>query len=328
MRFDIEIPTCSEGVFVPAGYASPQQVVECVQLAERLGFHGVWGSDFIAVTPAAGVPAGERPNWYEPMVTLAYAAAVTTRIKLGTGLIVLPNRDPVILAKQVATLDRFSNGRFALGVGIGAWRQELAAIATWRDRPHRGDMLSEFVEVIRRLLDHDSGQFSFDGNYTSIRDVELQPKPLQSPLPIYMPGRNPASLDRIARFGDGLMVLGTRAADQMEALSGVLESHGRDISEIDVVAEAELHLGVTHEAAVASYRRTRLGQLREATRRLDEVLANNWIGTAEQAAESINRLQEQGIDHVNALHVAADSLDERLELMHRFAEDVMPLVGS
>lgn len=327
MRFDIEIPTCSEGVFVPAGYGAPQQVVDCVQLAEKLGYHGVWGSDFIAATPAAGVPAGERPNWYEPMVTLAYAAAATSRIKLGTGLIVLPNRDPVILAKQAATLDQLSAGRFALGVGIGAWREELAAIAAWRDRPHRGAMLGEFVEVIRRLLDHDAGPVSFTGDYTAIRDVELIPKPVQAPLPIYMPGRNPASLERIARFGDGLMVLGTRAAEQKKALTPVLESHGRDPAEIDIVAEAELHLGATHEAAVASYRRTRLGQLREATGRLDEVLANNWIGTAEGAAESINRLREQGIDHVNALHVAADTLEERFELMHRFAEDVMPLFG-
>jgi probable F420-dependent oxidoreductase len=327
MRFDIEIPTCSQGVFVPSGSVSAQQVVECIQVAERLGYHGVWGSDFIAATPPAGVPTGEYPDWYEPLLTLAYAAAVTHRIKLGTGLVVLPNRDPVILAKQVATLDRLANGRFALGVGIGAWREELAAIAAWRDRPHRGDMLTEYVEVIRRLLDHEAGPVSFNGRYTSIRDVELHPKPIQAPLPIYMPGRNPSSLERIARFGDGLMVLGTRAAAQAEALSAVLESHGRGISEFDVVAEAELHLGATHDAAVAGYRRTRLGRVREASGRLDEVLANNWIGTAEEAAEAINRLADQGIDHVNVLHVAADTLEERLELMHRFAEDVMPLVA-
>ena len=327
MRFDIEIPTCGQGVFVPPGYASPQQVVDLIQLAERLGYHGVWGSDFIAVTPAAGVPVGEEPNWYEPLVTLAYAAATTSRIKLGTGLIVLPNRDPVILAKQVATLDQLSQGRFALGVGIGAWREELAAIAAWRDKPHRGDMLSEYVEVVRRLLDPNSGPVTFQGTYAAVREVELHPKPVQAPLPIYMPGRNPSSLERIARFGDGLMVLGTRAAGQVEALRPVLERHGRDLSEIDIVAEAELHLGPTREAAVASYQATRLGQLREATGRLDEVLANNWIGTAQDVAGSINRLREQGIDHVNALHVAADTLQERLELMHRFAQDVMPLVG-
>jgi alkanesulfonate monooxygenase SsuD/methylene tetrahydromethanopterin reductase-like flavin-dependent oxidoreductase (luciferase family) len=188
-------------------------------------------------------------------------------------------------------------------------------------------MLGEFVEVLRRLLDHNAGPVSFTGNYTAIRDVELHPKPVQEPLPIYMPGRNPASLERIARFGDGLMVLGTRAAEQKAALTAVLESHDRNISEFDVVAEAELHLGATHEAAVASYRSTRLGRLREASGRLDEVLANNWIGTAEEAAESINLLREQGIDHVNALHVAADTLEERVELMHRFAEDVIPFVG-
>ena len=114
-RFDIEIPTCREGVFVPCEFAAPDDVIECVKLAERFGYEAVWATDFLTPTPESGVSAAERPRWYEPMITLAYAAAETHRIKLGTGVIILPYRDPVILAKQAATLDRLSKGRFCSG---------------------------------------------------------------------------------------------------------------------------------------------------------------------------------------------------------------------
>ena len=89
LRFDIEIPTCREGVFVPCGFAAPDDVIECVRLAERLGYEAVRATDFLTPTPESGVSAAERPSWYEPMVTLAYAAAETRRIRLGTGIIIL-----------------------------------------------------------------------------------------------------------------------------------------------------------------------------------------------------------------------------------------------
>ena len=82
-RFDIEIPNCREGVFVPPGFATPEQIIECVQSAERLGYHAVWATDFVSASPSSGVPSDESPAWYEPIVTLSYAAAVTSRIKLG-----------------------------------------------------------------------------------------------------------------------------------------------------------------------------------------------------------------------------------------------------
>ena len=150
IRFDIEIPTCREGVFVPCGFAAPE-IVECVKLAEGLGYEAVWATDFLSPTPESGVSVTERPSWFEPMITLAYAAAQTSRIRLGTGIIILPYRDPVILAKQAATLDRLSKGRFLLGLGLGAWRAEFQAVAAWRGRAHRGNMAAEFTEVLRLL---------------------------------------------------------------------------------------------------------------------------------------------------------------------------------
>ena len=328
VRFDIEIPTCREGVFVPCGFAGPDDVIECVKLAERLGYEAVWATDFLTPTSESGVRATERPDWYEPMITLAYAAAETSRVRLGTGIIVLPYRDPVILAKQAATLDRLSKGRFLLGLGLGAWRTEFKAVAAWRKRAHRGNMAAEFTEVLRRLLAHDDGSVTFDGEYVSIRDVALGPKPVQNPLPFYMVGRNDDALDRVARFGNALMAPHGAAADRKRALAERADTYGRTIGEFDVLAEGELLLAETHEAAAAAYRESRFGQYR-ALRGLDldRQIAANWVGTPESVASMIGAVVEQGIDHFNVLHIVGDSLEARFEQMQMFMEDVVPRLG-
>ena len=328
VRFDIEIPTCREGVFVPCGFAGPDDVIECVKLAERLGYEAVWATDFLTPTPESGVRATERPDWYEPMITLAYAAAETSRVRLGTGIIVLPYRDPIILAKQAATLDRLSKGRFLLGLGLGAWRTEFKAVAAWRKRAHRGNMAAEFTEVLRRLLAHDDGAVTFDGEYVSIRDVALDPKPVQNPLPFYMVGRNDDALDRVARFGNALMAPHGAAAERKRALAERADTYGRTIDEFDVLAEGELLLAETHEMAAAAYRESRFGQYR-ALRGLDldRQIAANWVGTPESVASMIGAVVEQGIDHFNVLHIVGDSLEARFEQMQMFMEDVVPRLG-
>ena len=327
-RFDIEIPTCREGVFVPCGFARPDDVVECVALAERLGYEAVWATDFLTPTPESGVRAGERPSWYEPMVTLAYAAAQTRRIRLGTGVVILPYRDPVILAKQAATLDRLSKGRFLLGLGLGAWRSEFRAVAAWRKRAHRGDMAAEFTEVLRRLLDHDAGAVTFTGEYVAVRDVALDPKPVQNPLPFYMVGRTDGALERIAKFGDALMAPHGVVAERKRTLAERAGAHGRTIDEFDVLAEGELLLAGTCEAAAAAYRESRFGRYRAGQGMdLDRQVAANWVGTPESVAAQIGAVMEQGIDHFNVLHIVGDTLEARFEQMHRFMEDVVPRLG-
>ena len=328
LRFDVEIPTCREGVFVPCGFAGPDEIVECVKLAERLGYEAVWATDFLTPVPESGVRPEEHPSWYEPMITLAYAAAETKAIKLGTGIIILPYRDPVILAKQAATLDRLSKGRFLLGLGLGAWRTEFRAIAAWRWRAHRGDMATEFTEVLRRLLAHDTGSVTFDGEYVSIRDVALDPKPVQTPLPFYMVGRSNDALDRIAKFGNALMAPHDVAVERKQALAERAGAYGRTIDEFDVLAEGELLLAKTHEAAAARYRESRFGSYR-ALRGLDldRQIAANWVGTPESVAATIGAVIEQGLDHFNVLHIVGDSLEARFEQMRMFMEDVVPRLG-
>lgn len=324
MIFDIEVPTCREGVFVPTSFAGPKEIAEVIQKAERLGFNAVWGTDFVTPTKGFGVPDTEPPNWYEPLISLAYAAALTDRIKLGTGVVLVPYRDPVILAKQAATLDQFSDGRLWLGLGIGGFRDEFEAIKPRMRRAHRGKVMDEYIEALYRLLSHDEQSVSFRGEYAEFYEVNLHPKPVQNPLPIYVPGKSPESLRRVAQWGLGFMVSASTVRERLDALRPVLEEHGRNISQIDVIAEAQVSLASTHEAAVEHYAQSRQGQFSTSRgANLDDLLDNNWIGTTGEVIEKIGKIKEEGISHFNALHIAGDTIEEMQEQMEMFSEGVI-----
>ena len=100
LQFDVLIPNCREGMFAPAPYAGPEEIVQSAKLAEKQGYDAIWAADFLSRTPDHPSSDGGPPSWYEPLISLSYAAAVTSRIKLGTGVIMAPFREPVVLAKQ------------------------------------------------------------------------------------------------------------------------------------------------------------------------------------------------------------------------------------
>ena len=122
MKFDVSIPNAREGMSAPVGSLRIDDVGRAAKAAEELGFHGIWATDFITPTPCYKIPEQDRPVWLEPIVSLAYCAALTSRIRLGTGVLMAPFRDPVVLAKEPATLDPLSGGRLTLGMGIGMCR--------------------------------------------------------------------------------------------------------------------------------------------------------------------------------------------------------------
>lgn len=329
MKFGVEIPTCREGVFVPTPFAGPNEIIQLIKLAEQLGYYAVWGTDFW--NPQGRVPKGldSPPNWYEVMISLAYAAAVTDKIKLGTGVILLPYRDPVILAKQAATLDQFSNGRFLLGIGLGV-RPEFESINTRQSKAHRGRMLDEKLEALILLLSHTQEEYSFNGEYVQFENVNLNPKPIQNPLPMYSPGRNPGSLRRIAKNSMGYLIRNSEAQDRLEAIKPFLTEYGRDISELDVVAESHLSLASTHQDAVTNYQNSRLGDRSKSMNigDMNKVISDNWIGTVNEVVEKIVSTKEMGISHYLALHIAGDTVEAQKEQMQLFAEEVIPQVES
>jgi probable F420-dependent oxidoreductase len=330
ISFDIEIPTCREGVFVPVGFGGPKEIVRTVQEAERLGYETVWATDFLTPTPDYKIPDTSPPNWYEPIVSLAYCAASTRRIRLGTGVLFAPLRDCVILAKQVATLDQFSGGRFVLGLGIGMCRDEYAAVRPRDRKARRGVLLDECIETLRLLLSPEHDRVEYKGEYTEFRSIRLDPKPIQDPFPIYVPGRTPEALERAVRFGLGIMVPASGAPERIGQLTKLVEKGGTSSKPVDVIAEGEIRIARTRDEAVKAYLASRQGKFRIDIRgaNAEQVLAANWIGTPAEVCDKINGVARQGVTHFNVLHIAGDSMDERLEQMQMFSEEIMPHISG
>ena len=184
-------------------FGTAEDVIRLSQRAEELGYDFVWGNDHI--TPPAYVRKdyADPPNWFEPLVTLAYVAAQTKRIRLGTAILVLPLRDPVWVAKQVATLDVLSHGRMMLAVGVGAYREEFERLHPRLSGSHRGDMLTEGMQVLLTIFKERSA--SYQGHYYSFEGLEVFPKPLQDPFPLFTGGNNENEMMRAARYGTGWM---------------------------------------------------------------------------------------------------------------------------
>lgn len=155
----------------------PQGMREFAQAAEALGFESLWVTDHLIVPKARDMLYKE--SMLEPLSTLSYLAGVTSRIRIGTSVIVLPYRHPVQVAKAIATADQLSGGRVTLGVGVGALEGEFRALNA--NFEERGDVADEYLRVIRSVWTDPAADF--EGRYISLKDMLFSPSPLQQPHP-------------------------------------------------------------------------------------------------------------------------------------------------
>jgi probable F420-dependent oxidoreductase len=186
-----------------------ESVLTVARRCEELGFHSLWVSDHVVVprkisarypgTADGRFPIPPEFPFLEPVSTLLFVAAATERIKLGTSILVITQRNPVLVAKELATLDVLSEGRLIFGAGAGWLPEEFEALNT-SIRGH-GPRMAEYLEVIRRCWTEDDP--SFEGRYYKLGNVGVYPKPVQTPYPpIWVGGFSDGALRRVARYGD------------------------------------------------------------------------------------------------------------------------------
>jgi probable F420-dependent oxidoreductase len=202
-------------------YASAQLIADVAQEAESLRFDSVWVTDHVIV-PVHHVERGHI--FYEALMTLAFVSSITRTVALGTTVLATPTRNPVVLAREVATLDALSGGRVILGVGTGWIREELEAVGVaWTER---GRFLDEGIKVLRHLWSQE-GPISFSGRYTNFREMLFEPKPARrGGPPIWVGGMTDPSLRRVARTADGWLPWAVsneelaEGAEKIRAMSG------------------------------------------------------------------------------------------------------------
>lgn len=185
---------------------SPRQLVEISKVCEELGFDSVWATDHIIVPSELREPYGQL---IEPLITLATVAASTETLRVGTSCVVLPQRNPILLAKQTAALDVYSKGRVILGLGVGWAEQEFRYLNA--DFAGRGKVMDESIRLMRALWK--DATVDFEGEFFHVEGAVFLPKPGKGEIPIWIGGNGPRAFRRAARLGDGWHPVGPDAAE-------------------------------------------------------------------------------------------------------------------
>jgi probable F420-dependent oxidoreductase len=208
--------------------AEPRAAAEVAQLAERLGYDSLWAGEHVVLPSPRVDPSPMEPEEpiLDPLVALAHVAAHTERVLLGTGVILLPQRNPLVLAKQVASLDVLSGGRLILGIGVAYLEPEMTAIGVPMEG--RGSRSDEYLAAMRSLWEDEAP--AFHGKYADFEGVDAHPRPVQRPLPVVVGGHSERAFLRAARYADGWygFLTGLRAmAEYREELQAAIERTGR-----------------------------------------------------------------------------------------------------
>jgi len=190
MRFGIWLPNCRH-------LATPEIIRRAAVRAEALGYDSVWVSDHVVVPRANVGNFGE--TIFDPLITLGVVAGATSRVRLGTTVLIVPYRQAVVTAKMVSSLDALSGGRVVLGVGVGWMREEIELLGGNYDR--RGAWSDEAIAVMRACWR--DARTAHRGEFFSFDDVGVFPKPVRGDIPILVGGHTPRALRRVVERGDG-----------------------------------------------------------------------------------------------------------------------------
>lgn len=226
-------------------FAELAGLVEMAVAAEQAGVESVWTVEHVIwpsnydseypYSPTGKMPGDKTNPIPDPLVWLAFVAANTTKLQLGTGIVILPERNPLVFAKEVATLDRLSGGRMQLGIGVGWLEEEFDALGIpWAKRGARTD---DYVHAMRALWSSDDA--AYDGEFVSFSNVSSNPKPVGGTVPFVIGGHSNAAARRAGRLGDGFFPgKGTIAelSEMIDVVHQTAAEHDRDAAAIEITA--------------------------------------------------------------------------------------------
>lgn len=300
LRVGISLPQA-----FPEGRVDHAAVRSYVRQAEALGFEDGWLTEGIL-----------NPNFYlEPVTYISHLAALTERIRFGVAVIILIHRNPVQLAKALATVDHLSNGRLTVGIGLGAAGLNHAAFGVPSER--RVARFEEAIRVMKALWTEERA--NVPGEFWKLDRVPMQPKPLQKPhMPLLFGGHSEGAMRRAARLGDGWMAAGStstaQSLDDIRTMHGFLAEAGRDRAKF--LLSKRIYIAVDDDAA-------------RARRRLSEALSYQYGGrdqsdvglaaTPSQAVDVLGELRDAGIGHL-----LLNPVYDHVEQMELLAAKVVP----
>ena len=234
MKFGLRY--CNTGAYV-----DPAKAVALAQAGEEAGFESIWTVEHTVVPggygstypyAAGGKMAGgnDAVPLPDPLIWMAYVAAATKRVKLATGIMILPQHNPVVVAKQVATLDHMSGGRVLLGIGVGWLKEEFAALGVPFD--DRGRRTDEYMQVLRELWGAEKP--TFNGEFVRFKDAYCRPQPVRKHVPLIVGGHSPAAAKRAGRLGDGFFPARGAPKELFDMARAAAREAGRDPDKLEI----------------------------------------------------------------------------------------------
>lgn len=325
------------GVRLPVSgpLALPDNVKRTAQTAEELGYDSVWVHDFISwnrVLDTTHVSSGAieliehntKPQMLESLMSLAWVAGATSKVKVGTSVLAIPYRHPIIGAKQIATLDVLTGGRLILGVGVGGnVNRDFEALGIPRKK--RYSRTREGLEVMRRLWEEEEPEF--EGKYWSMPPTPMFPKPVQHPLPIWFAGKGDLAMGIGAEFAQGWLPTWL-TPEEYEAAYPKLEAHlserGRSLTDFTIAKECYTCIGETVEEAEAIAARTmKTFALGFTVENEEQARASSLLGTPDLIVERVKQYIEVGVTHFEMKFIFR-SMEEMIQQMSLFANEVIP----
>lgn len=296
--------------FPPGMAIDPETFVATARAAEEIGFATLWLGDHVIIPPTTSVAFGRlQPGdalradapVYDAFTVLAYLAAITEKVKLGIGIIVIPYRNPVVTAKMLTTVDRLSGGRVIAGASGGWLKDEFETLrVSYADR---GPITDDYLQVMRALWTQELPEYTGE-HYSLDGRSPFVPKPVNGTIPIWIGGHSRRALDRTVRLGDGYMgehLPPDEAGRTRKQLHELLEAGGRDPASVPYAGQTRYF--VTDDPYPD---------------------APAGIGSAAKVADDIMRFAEAGLEELKLSPPPGPTTAAVLEQLQRFADEVRP----
>lgn len=299
------------GIYGPL--AQPETIVTLAQFAEKAGFDSVWLADHVAFPTAfdsrypfsadGSFPAPTADPLLEPIAAMGVLAGATSRVKLGTAVLIIPYRNPVLTARMLITIDQFSGGRVILGAGVGWLREEFEVLDT-ADFALRGKATDEYLEIFKAMSA--GGEVGYEGETYSFRPVYSVPGSVQQPHPPVLIGgvSNPA-LRRVARNDGWLAVaLGRdQMPERLAALKRICGEQGRRFDDLQLVYKIFIAPGEPKQGPFGS--------------------RDMGSGSEQQIIDDLKSILDAGFEKI-VVRYRGDSAAAQVQQMERFASDIVP----
>ncbi|MFV0462017.1 MAG: TIGR03619 family F420-dependent LLM class oxidoreductase [Nostocoides sp.] len=325
--FSVGMPNCKEGKSHPPGSVDASWMREIAVAADHLGFHALWPNELLQIQAERAADGSydipmEPVRYFDPLITIAYVAALTERIRFTTATIILPHHHPALLSRQVATLDHYTGGRLTLGVGLGGTAESFRRLRGDLGKVNRGAMMDEYLMALRSLWQQPPT--TMEGRYVRMQDAQAFPKPRQDPVPIYIAGAGEASLTRVARLGQGWIDSHHLPHEIEQIASDLGNERPAECGRVQIARQFYVALGETRAAARDIYARVR-GPL--PTESATDEQQRYVIGSSDDIIATLGPYI--GVVDEICLIFYGDSAKSVIEQCERFAGQVAPqLTGS